>query len=56
MALKLLIIDDHTLFRSGLMTLLEHRNIEVSAVGSGSEGLGVLENSDLDIVFSKCST
>jgi two-component system nitrate/nitrite response regulator NarL len=49
--MKLLIIDDHTLFRSGLMTLLEHRNIEVKAVGSGSEGLRVLENSDLDIVL-----
>ena len=49
--MKLLIIDDHTLFRSGLMTLLEHRDIEVTAVGSGNEGLRVLETSDLDIVL-----
>ncbi len=33
------------------MTLLDHRNIEVVAVGSGSEGLQVLENTELDIVL-----
>jgi two-component system nitrate/nitrite response regulator NarL len=33
------------------MTLLEHRNIEVTAVGSGNEGLRVLEDSDLDIIL-----
>ena len=40
MGLRILLIDDHTLFRSGLEGLLAHRNIEVVAsVGDGREGL-----------------
>jgi two-component system nitrate/nitrite response regulator NarL len=49
--MKLLVIDDHTLFRSGLSSLLERRNIEVIAVGSGSEGMEVLETMVPDIVL-----
>lgn len=38
-ALRVLIIDDHTLFRSGLSELLERRGITVvAAVGDGAEG------------------
>lgn len=48
---KLLIIDDHKLFRSGLSNLLEHRDIEVTAVGRGSEGLEILERTAVDIVL-----
>lgn len=37
--MRVLLIDDHTLFRSGLQELLERREIEVvGAVGSGEEG------------------
>ena len=37
--LRVLLIDDHTLFRSGLRELLERRGIEfVAAVGDGGEG------------------
>lgn len=37
--LRVLLIDDHTLFRSGLQELLERRHIEVvAAVGDGKEG------------------
>ena len=48
---KLLIIDDHKLFRSGLSNLLEHRDIEVTATGRGSEGLEILEKTAVDIVL-----
>ena len=37
--MKILLIDDHTLFRIGLEELLERRGIEVvGAVGDGREG------------------
>ncbi len=37
--LQVLLIDDHTLFRSGLRELLERRGIDVvAAVGDGAEG------------------
>ena len=37
--LRVMVIDDHTLFRSGLSELLERRGIEVcAAVGDGDEG------------------
>ncbi len=38
--MRILLIDDHTLFRRGLETLLEHHGIKVvAAVGSGRDGL-----------------
>ena len=51
--MKILLIDDHTLFRAGLCDLLTRRKIEViAAVGSGSEGLKVAAEADsLDIVL-----
>ena len=49
--MKLLIIDDHKLFRSGLSSLLEHRNIEVIAVGSGKEGQKILEDTAPQIIL-----
>ena len=40
MNLKVLIIDDHRLFREGLQSLLQRRNIDVvAAVGDGNEGI-----------------
>lgn len=50
---RILLIDDHTLFRAGLCDLLTRRKIEVAAaVGSGAEGLKFAdEESNLDIVL-----
>lgn len=40
--MRILLIDDHTLFRVGLQGLLENRNIEVVAsLGDGHEGIRV---------------
>lgn len=50
--MKVLIIDDHNLFRSGLQSLLEQRDIEVvAAVGSGKEGLKHAQSLDIDVVL-----
>jgi two-component system nitrate/nitrite response regulator NarL len=51
--MKILLIDDHTLFRAGLCDLLTRRKIEVvAAVGSGSEGLKIAaDEASLDIVL-----
>ena len=49
---KILLIDDHTLFRAGLCDLLTRRKINVvAAVGSGSEGIKVALQEKLDIVL-----
>ncbi|VAW83383.1 Nitrate/nitrite response regulator protein [hydrothermal vent metagenome] len=52
MSLRVLLIDDHTLFRVGLEGLLAHRNIEVIAsIGEGREGLQRAEELKPDIVL-----
>lgn len=52
MSLRILVIDDHTLFRVGLQGLLEHRGIEVvAAVGDGQEGLALAEQLRPDVVL-----
>jgi two-component system nitrate/nitrite response regulator NarL len=52
MGLRLLLIDDHTLFRSGLEGLLAHRNIDVVAsVGDGREGLQCAAELKPDVVL-----
>ena len=49
---KILLIDDHTLFRAGLEDLLNRRGIEiVAAVGSGAEGLPLVKKLQPDIVL-----
>jgi two-component system nitrate/nitrite response regulator NarL len=49
---KVLIIDDHTLFRAGLEDLLVRRGIKVvAAVGSGQEGLKCISELKPDIVL-----
>ena len=49
---RILLIDDHTLFRAGLSDLLTRRKIEVvAAVGSGAEGLEHANKEELDIVL-----
>ena len=49
---RILLIDDHTLFRAGLSDLLTRRKIEVvAAVGSGAEGIKIAAEANLDIVL-----
>lgn len=55
--IRIALVDDHTLFRSGLRGLLSMREgFEVVAdVGSGEEFLDVLPTLDLDVVFMDIS-
>lgn len=49
---KVLLIDDHTLFRAGLENLLRRHGINVvSAVGSGNEGIRRVADVQPDIVL-----
>ena len=50
--MKLLLIDDHALFRVGLESLLERRGIDVAAkTGDGEEGLHLADELDVDIIL-----
>ena len=50
--LRVMVIDDHTLFRSGLRELLERRGIEVcAAVGDGEEGCRLAAEIEPDVVL-----
>ncbi len=52
MNLRILIIDDHTLFREGLQSLLRRRGIDVVAsVGEGHEGIRLAQKLSPDIVL-----
>lgn len=52
MSMRVLIIDDHALFRVGLQGLLEQRGIEViAAVAEGSEGLILAQQLEPDIIL-----
>jgi two-component system, NarL family, nitrate/nitrite response regulator NarL len=52
MNLRVLIIDDHTLFREGLEGLLTRREIDVIAsVGDGEEGIRLAQELNPDIVL-----
>jgi len=52
MTMRVLMIDDHALFRVGLRGLLEQRGIEViAAVAEGSEGLAIAESEQPDIIL-----
>lgn len=52
MNLRVLLIDDHTLFRVGLEGLLGHRGIEiVASVGDGREGLALADELKPDVVL-----
>ena len=52
MALRTLLIDDHMLFREGLTSLLQRRNIEVlAAVGDGYEGIKIAQELKPDIIL-----
>ena len=50
--MRVLIIDDHALFRVGLKGLLEQRNIEVvGAAADGAEGIKLAEQFNPDIIL-----
>ena len=50
--MRILLIDDHTLFRVGLQGLLENRSIEVIAsLGDGNEGIRVALELQPDIIL-----
>jgi len=50
--MRVVLIDDHTLFRSGLETLLDRHNIQVvAAAGDGREGLQLVETHNPDILL-----
>ena len=50
--LRVMIVDDHTLFRSGLSELLERRGIDVcAAVGDGEEGCRLAVELAPDVVL-----
>ena len=50
--LRVLLIDDHTLFRSGLRELLQRRGIEVvAAVGDGGEGCRLAAELEPNVVL-----
>ncbi len=52
MSLRILLIDDHTLFRVGLEGLLNHRGIEiVASVSDGKEGLIQAKQLQPDIIL-----
>ena len=49
--MKIYIIDDHALFRNGLIALLESKNITASAASSPEQGLEEIESIDVDIIL-----
>jgi len=50
--IRVIIIDDHALFRSGLMELLERRGIKVvTAIGSGHEGIEAAKDATYDLIL-----
>jgi two-component system nitrate/nitrite response regulator NarL len=52
MSLNVLLVDDHTLFREGLESLLSRRNINIlAAVGSGQEGLRLATELKPDVIL-----
>ena len=52
MNLKILLIDVHRLFREGLQSLLQRRNIDVvAAVGDGNEGIKLARELNPDIIL-----
>lgn len=55
MGYRLLIVDDEEWIRKGFLARLSHLNLEFDKIyeaGSGSEGLGVLEENSVDIIMT----
>ena len=52
MSMNIILIDDHTLFREGLESLLNRRNINIiAAVGNGQEGLRLAMEHNPDVIL-----
>jgi two-component system nitrate/nitrite response regulator NarL len=49
--MKVLVIDDHTLFVTGLGALLEQHGIQVAATGVGQEGIELIPELEPDVVL-----
>ena len=49
--MKLLVIDDHTLFRAGLKSLLERRKIDVVEARDGETGMELLAGEEFEIIL-----
>jgi two-component system nitrate/nitrite response regulator NarL len=49
--MKIYIIDDHALFRNGLIALLESKNISASAASSPEQGLEEIKSIEVDIIL-----
>ena len=49
--MKIYIIDDHALFRNGLIALLESKNISASAASSPEQGLEEITSIEVDIIL-----
>lgn len=49
--MKIYIIDDHTLFRNGLIALLESKQIKATAASSPEQGLTEIESIKVDIIL-----
>lgn len=49
--MKIYIIDDHALFRNGLIALLESKNISASAASSPDQGLEEIASIEVDIIL-----
>ena len=49
--MKIYIIDDHALFRNGLVSLLQSRNIKAQAAASTEQGLAEIPNLSIDIIL-----
>jgi two-component system nitrate/nitrite response regulator NarL len=52
MKIKVIIIDDHTLFREGLQRLLTRHEIDViTSVSNGADGLKAITDKEVDIIL-----
>ncbi len=49
--MKVLLIDDHALFREGLMGLLNRRGIDIEATGDGHRGMEMVETYQPDVIL-----
>ena len=49
--MKILLIDDHALFRSGIKSLLERRKIQTVEAGSAKQGIECLKDDHFEIIL-----
>ena len=49
--MRVLLIDDHALFREGIIGLLERHSVEVQATGDPQEGLDLASSTTPDVIM-----